>query len=106
MANRSKRYNADVEKVSADPVSVAEAIAMVKRLGTTKFDQTVEVILHLGIDPKQADQMLRGSLSLPKGIGKTKRVIAFCEGPEAEAAREAGASEVGGDDLLATSQKG
>ncbi len=106
MAIRSKRYKADTGKVSQDAVSLTEAVATIKKLATTKFDQTVELILHLGIDPKQADQMLRGSLSLPKGIGKTKRVIAFCEGPDADAAREAGATEVGADELVSKIQGG
>jgi large subunit ribosomal protein L1 len=69
-------------------------------------DQTVELVMHLGIDPRQADQMLRGAISLPKGLGKERRVIAFCEGPVAEAAKEAGAVEVGSDELVAKIQGG
>ncbi len=65
-----------------------------------KIDQTVEIVMHLGIDPKHADQMVRGALSLPKGIGKSRKVIAFCEGEMAEAAKAAGAIEVGVDELV------
>jgi large subunit ribosomal protein L1 len=106
MRKRSKRYNTDAEKINRDPVGVDEAVTTLKKLGSTKFDQTVEVIMHLGIDPKQADQMIRGSISLPKGIGKSKRVIAFCEGEIADQAREAGATEVGSDDLVKRIQDG
>ncbi|MCH8150159.1 MAG: 50S ribosomal protein L1, partial [Planctomycetes bacterium] len=63
-------------------------------------DQTVEIVMHLGIDPKHADQMVRGTIALPKGLGKSRTVIAFCEGDLAEAAKEAGAVEAGGDDLV------
>lgn len=71
-----------------------------------KFDQTVELVMHLGIDPKQADQMIRGSVSLPHGIGKTKKVIAFCEEDLAPEAQAAGAVEAGGDELIDRIQKG
>ena len=69
-------------------------------------DQTVELVMHLGIDPRQADQMLRGAISLPHGVGKSRRVIAFCDGADAEAAREAGAVETGVDELVEKIQKG
>ena len=72
-----KRYHADLAKVPQSPVPVAEAIAILKGFNQTKFDQTVELVLWLGIDPRQADQAIRGSISLPHGIGRTKRVIAF-----------------------------
>ncbi len=71
-----------------------------------KIDQTVEIVMHLGIDPKHADQMVRGAMSLPKGIGKTRRVIAFCEGEMAESAKAAGAIEVGVDELVQKIQDG
>lgn len=101
------------------PVSVADGIARIKKMTSVKSDrtykngkkrkdpdQTVEIVMHLGIDPRQADQMLRGALSLPKGLGKSRRVIAFCEGPLAEAAIEAGAIEAGGAELVEKIQKG
>ena len=100
MAVRSKRYQAEAEKVSKEPVSLNQAVEKVKSFGNVKFDQTVDCVLHLGIDPKQADQMIRGSLSLPHGIGKKKKVIAFCDDTEAEAAKAAGAIEAGADDLV------
>ncbi len=103
---RGKRYRADLEKVPDRPVPVAEAVKVLKQFNHTKFDQTVELVLWLGIDPKQADQSVRGAVSLPHGIGKTKKVVAFCEGDQAEAARAAGAIEAGGDDLIAKIQKG
>lgn len=79
---------------------LAEAVARLKSFRPTKFDQTVTVCVHLGIDPKQADQNVRGSLSLPHGIGKTKRVIAFCREDQVAAAKEAGAVEAGGEELV------
>lgn len=106
MPKRSKRYQADVEKVTEGPQPVDDAIAMVKKLASTKFDPTVEVIMHLGIDPRQADQLVRGSVSLPKGVGKTKRVIAFCDSDLAEKAKAAGAIEAGGDELVKRVQDG
>ena len=98
MKQRSKRYRNDEKKTVKKPVQLADAVKKVKTFGTTKFDQTVECIMHLGIDPKQADQMIRGAVSLPHGIGKARRVIAFCE--EADAAKAAGAVEAGLDDLI------
>jgi len=100
MGHRSKRYNQEVEKIDAEPVSLPEAVAKIKTFNSTKFDQTVECVLNLGIDSKQSDQMVRGSLSLPHGIGKQKRVIAFCEEVDEAQAKEAGAVEAGCDDLM------
>ena len=90
-----------------------EALAKVKEMADVRsdrtykngkkrkaFDQTVEIVMHLGIDPRQADQMLRGAISLPKGLGKSRRVIAFCEGALAEQAKEAGAIEAGAEELV------
>lgn len=106
MRERSKRYTkaagAVAEQVKA-PVPLEEAVKLLKQMVTaapTKFDQSVEVVLNLGIDPKQADQMIRGSVSLPNGIGKARKVIAFAEGEQAEKAKAAGAIEVGGDELI------
>lgn len=100
MRKRSKRYRKDINKRPAEPVTVAAAIAQLKQYSSPKFDQSVDLVCHLGIDAKQADQMLRGSISLPKGIGKSKRVIAFCSDADVEACKEAGATEAGGDELV------
>ena len=81
-------------------VSISEAVDKIKSFETGKFDQTIECVLLLGIDPKQADQLVRGSLSLPHGVGKQKRVIAFCEDSLVEEAKKAGAIEAGVDDLV------
>lgn len=97
---RGKRWRQDAEKAPAEPVDVAAAVQSLQGFAKTKFDQTVELVLSLGIDPRQAEQALRGSLSLPHGVGATKRVIAFCEGPDAEAATAAGAIEAGGEELV------
>jgi len=95
-----KRYSQCLEKVPSAPVSVAEAVKAIKTFAAPKFDMTIDLVMHLGIDPRQADQQLRGSISMPNGIGKSKKVIAFCEGSELEAAKQAGAVEVGGEDLI------
>lgn len=97
---RSKRYRKDAEKASRKPVSLDDAVKQVKSFGKTKFDQSIDLVLSLGIDAKQADQMIRGSISLPKGIGKTKKVIAFCNEGDIDACKAAGATEAGGDDLI------
>lgn len=101
MAKQSKRYRALAEKVSEEPVALSDAIKLVKGFGTTKFDQTVEIHMNLGIDPKQADQIVRGSLVLPNGIGKTQRILVFAKGDAAKAAEEAGADFVGQEELAA-----
>ena len=96
----SKRFKQATEKVPAGAVPLAEAVKILKSFdGTTKFDQTVEVAMRLGIDPKQADQLVRGSIVLPHGIGKTQRVVVFAKGEAAAAAEEAGADEVGQEEL-------
>src|SRR5437667_10271290 len=102
---RSKRYKKAAEKAVATPVSVEQAVDVVKQFPATKFDQSVELIFSLGIDPKQADQMIRGSLSLPHGIGKSKRVIAFCPDHLAPVATAAGAIRAGGQELVAAIEK-
>ncbi len=100
MAQGSKRYRALREKLKTeDPVSLAEAVKQLKQFGTTKFIQTVEVSTNLGIDPRQSDQNVRGSVALPHGIGKMVRVAVFAQGENAEKATAAGADIVGGDDL-------
>ena len=100
MSSKSKRYKEELQQVTKEPLSLAEAVDKVRSFKSVKFDQSIECVLHLGIDPKQADQMVRGSISLPYGIGKQKKVIAFCEDTDVEAAQEAGAIEAGCDDLV------
>jgi large subunit ribosomal protein L1 len=102
---RSKRYKKAAEKAIHTPVAVDAAVDAVKAFPGTKFDQSVELIFSLGIDPKQADQMIRGSVSLPHGIGKTKRVIAFCPDHLIDAAKAAGAVEAGGQALVTKIEK-
>ena len=106
MRARSKRYKKESEGLNKEPVSLAEAVDKVKSFKSVKFDQTVECVVNLGIDPKQADQLVRGSLSLPHGIGKAKKVIAFCEDSDAESAKQAGAIEAGCDELIKKVQDG
>jgi large subunit ribosomal protein L1 len=100
MAKQSKRFRALVEKrKTLDPVPLADAVAALKKFDGTKFDQSVEIAIRLGIDNTQADQLVRGSIVLPHGIGKQQRVVVFAKGPKAEEAREAGADEVGEEEL-------
>jgi large subunit ribosomal protein L1 len=99
---RSKAYRQAAEHIDADKIySPLEAVNVVKQASPTKFDATVEVAMRLGIDPRKADQMVRGTVSLPHGTGKTARVIVFATGDKAEEARAAGADKVGSDDLIA-----
>ena len=100
MTVQGKRYKKEAEQVGKEPVSLAEAVEKIKSFKSVKFDQTVECVVHLGIDTKQADQLIRGSISLPHGIGKKKKVIAFCDDSEVEAAKQAGAIEAGCDALV------
>jgi large subunit ribosomal protein L1 len=81
------------------PLSVKEAVELLKSFEATKFDQSVDIVMRLGVDSKQADQIVRGSIVLPHGIGRTKRVVVFAKGTAAEDARSAGADEVGADEL-------
>lgn len=96
---QSKRYKALLETVPETPVALDEAVKLLKTFEGTKFDQTVEIHMNLGIDAKQADQLVRGSLVLPNGIGKTQRIVVFAKDAAAEAAKAAGADEVGQEDL-------
>jgi large subunit ribosomal protein L1 len=107
MAQHSKRYRALRERLQVDgPVPLPDAIKLLKQFGTTKFNQTVEVSTNLGIDPRQSDQNVRGSVALPHGIGKTVRVAVFAKGDNAEKARAAGADIVGEDDLATQIKNG
>src|SRR3954469_10505333 len=102
---RSKRYKEAAKKAVENPIPIDQAVDAVKAFKQTKFDQSVELIFSLGIDPKQADQMIRGSVSLPHGIGKSKRVIAFCPPHLVDAAKAAGAVEAGGQELVTKIEK-
>ena len=99
MPKLSKRAKHNEPLVPTTPLELASAVSMLKKLKGPKFDQTIDLALSLGIDPKQADQAIRGSVSLPKGIGKNKRVVAFCQDDVAAKAKDAGAVEAGGEDL-------
>lgn len=105
VVTRSKRYKKAAEKAIATAVGVEQAIDAVKAFPPTKFDQSVELIFSLGIDPKQADQAIRSSISLPHGIGKAKRVIAFCPDHLADQAKTAGAIKAGGQALVQEIEK-
>jgi len=121
MAKRSVMYRKQLELGggAVTPIPLETAIAKIKEMTALRSDRTykngkkrkskdhtVELCVHLGIDPKQADQMIRGAISLPKGIGRSRSVIAFCEGAAADAARAAGAKEVGSDELIAKVEAG
>ena len=98
---RSKSYRASAEKIAAGSLySPLDAVRKAKETSTTKYDATVEVAFRLGVDPRKADQMVRGTVNLPHGTGKTARVLVFANAEKAEAAREAGADYVGSDDLI------
>jgi large subunit ribosomal protein L1 len=98
---RSKAYRATVESFDLDNLySPVEAIKIARTGSRRKFDETVDVAMRLGVDPRKADQMVRGTVNLPHGTGKTARVLVFANGDKAEAAREAGADYVGADDMI------
>lgn len=101
-----KRFRALAEKVNSEQLySLEEAVALVKETATAKFDETVDVTIVLGIDPKKGDQQVRGTITLPHGTGKTPRVIAIGQGEAAAAAEAAGADAVGAEDLIAQLEK-
>jgi large subunit ribosomal protein L1 len=101
-----KKFEAAVKMVEKPAYTLADAMPLVKKAAFAKFDETVEVAIRLGVDPKHADQMVRGTVVLPHGLGKTTRVIAIASGDKVREAREAGADEVGGDDLVQKIQGG
>jgi len=104
---RSKAYRAALEKIDRDRLyAPGEAVRLAKQTVTTKYDPTVEVALRLGVDPRKADQMVRGTVNLPHGTGKTARVLVFAVGPKADEARAADADIVGGDELIEEVQGG
>ena len=98
---RSKKWNAAEKVIGGDVLHTPlQAVTLAKETSTTKFDSTIDVSMRLGVDPRKSDQMVRGTVNLPHGTGKTARVIVFAGGEKAEEARAAGADEVGSDDLL------
>lgn len=106
MAKLSKRHKANKAMAPKNPLPAAEAISTLKKFKGPKFDQSVNACVHLGIDPKQADQAIRGSISLPRGIGKSARVVCFCGSDKVEAAKAAGAVEAGAEELVARIEGG
>jgi len=105
MAKLSKRVKAMRELVPAQPVDLAEAIGAIQSMPQLKFDESVDIAVKLGVDPRHAEQMVRGSISLPNGTGKTVRVAVFARGAKADDAKEAGADIVGAEDLVERVQK-
>jgi large subunit ribosomal protein L1 len=107
MAKLTKKQKAMAEAVDREKLyGVDEAISLVKKNATAKFDETVELAMNLGVDPRHADQMVRGVVSLPKGTGKDVRVAVFAKGEKAEEAKKAGADVVGAEDLMESVQGG
>ncbi len=102
MASHGKKYDAAIKQIDRTAyLGVAQGVELVKSLSSAKFDETIELAVRLGVDPRKAEQIVRGTLSLPSGTGKTNRVVVFAAGDAAAAARAAGADEVGSDDLVA-----
>ncbi|EFQ81876.1 ribosomal protein L1 [Aeromicrobium marinum DSM 15272] len=101
MTQRSKAYRSVADKIDKDAFySPLQAVTLAKESGSAAYDSTVDVSLRLGVDPRKADQMVRGTVNLPHGTGKTSRVLVFATGANADAAREAGADFVGSDDMV------
>jgi large subunit ribosomal protein L1 len=100
MAKHGKRYTDMLKKTPSDPVTLEEAMAFVKANPAAKFDETIEVAMRLGVDPRKSDQSVRGTVTLPHGTGKDVRVAVFAQGTQADDAREAGADFVGFEDLI------
>jgi large subunit ribosomal protein L1 len=106
MAKTGKKYDASAKLVDKPAYTLTDAMPVLKKAAFAKFDETVEVSMRLGVDPKHADQMVRGTVVLPHGLGKSKRVIVIASGDKVREGREAGADEVGGDDLVQKIQGG
>jgi len=101
-----KKYEAVAKLIEKPAYALSEAMPLVKKASFVKFDESVEVAMRLGVDPKHADQMVRGTVVLPHGLGKTKRVVVIASGEKVKEARDAGADEVGGDDIVQRIQGG
>ena len=106
MPKAGKKYEASAKLADKPAYTLTEAMPVLKKAAFAKFDETVEVAMRLGVDPKHADQMVRGTVVLPHGLGKSKRVIVIASGDKVREGREAGADEVGGDDLVQKIQGG
>lgn len=106
MGRRSKRYQKEAKDVTEDALGLTEAVQKIKLFSSAKFDQSVDCVIHLGIDSKQADQTIRGAISLPHGIGKSRKVIAFCEDSDVDTAKASGAVEAGNEELIKKIQDG
>lgn len=100
MAKQGKKYLAAFKQVEARPYALEEAVSLVQKIKFTKFDETVEVHMRLGVDPKHADQLVRGTVVLPNGLGKSKKVLVVATGDKAKEAEAAGADHVGGEDFI------
>ncbi|HBG21937.1 MAG TPA: 50S ribosomal protein L1, partial [Peptococcaceae bacterium] len=107
MAKRGKRYRSVIDKIDREKLyDLDEAMALVKDNATAKFDETLELSVRLGIDPRHADQQVRGAVVLPHGTGKSRTVVVFAKGDKAKEATEAGADYVGEDELVQKIQEG
>src|SRR2546430_11538243 len=104
MRKAGKKFEAASKQVEARPYSLNEAVPLVQKIKFAKFDETVELHLRLGVDPKHADQMVRGTIVLPNGLGKSKKVLVIATGDKQREATEAGADIVGGDEIVAKIQ--
>jgi large subunit ribosomal protein L1 len=106
MAKAGKKYQASAKMIDKPSFTLADAMPLVKKAAFAKFDETVEVAMRLGVDPKHADQMVRGTVVLPHGLGTSKRVIVIASGDKVREGREAGADESGGEDMVQRIQGG
>jgi large subunit ribosomal protein L1 len=106
MAKAGKKYQASAKLIDKLAYTLGEAMPVIKKAAFAKFDETVEVAMRLGVDPKHADQMVRGTVVLPHGLGKSKRVIVLASGDKVREARDAGADEVGGEEIVQKIQGG
>jgi large subunit ribosomal protein L1 len=106
MRRAGKKFTAAQAQVPPKPLSLEEAVPLVQKLKFAKFDETVELSIRLGVDPKHADQMVRGTVVLPHGLGKTKKVLAIAGGEKQKEAKDAGADEVGGEEMVEKIQGG
>ncbi len=100
MRTRGKKYQAARQQVPAKPHTIEQAVPLIQKVKYTKFDETVELAVRLGVDPKHSDQMVRGTVVLPHGLGKAKRVLVIANADKQREAREAGADETGGDEVV------
>src|SRR5579864_9397317 len=104
MHKQGKKFQAAAKQVEARPYNLSDAVPLLQKVKFAKFDETVELHLRLGVDPKHADQMVRGTVVLPNGLGKSKKVLVIASGDKQREATEAGADIVGGDEIVAKIQ--